>query len=249
MKKVLLLTIAVLALGATLAVADSMNMGYACRVSTNNASVATNDFNTGGAGVCDDGVSYTATKGLVCSFKNTATMLGWGGTHVMVDIQTTAPMPDFWNVGTGGCRNGSLSCPNVIVAAGANCTNMFTVAPADGQTDNNFINVFPATGRINVSAYHVRNTTQVDLPPPTSSGGYLSENVRIDANGADVCAGCEAPACMVLNATEYYSLQDNAQIFNPELRNWVTWNGGGANCPGSTPTQNSTWGKVKALYR
>src|SRR5580765_4461099 len=187
MKKVLLLTIAVLALGATLAVADSMNLGYACRVSTNNATATTNDFNTGGAGVCDDGVSYTATKGLVCSFKNTATMLGWGGTHVMVDIQTTSPLPDFWNVGTGGCRLGSVSCPNVIVAAGANCANLFTVAPADGQSDNNFINVNAATGRVNVNAYHVRNTTQVDLPPPTTSGGYLSENIRIDANAADIC--------------------------------------------------------------
>jgi len=250
MKPVLLLTIAALALGATLAAADSMNLGYACRVTTNNATATTNDFNTGGAGVCNDGVTYTATKGLVCSFKNDALFPGWGGTHVTVDIQTTAPMPDFWNVGTGGCRLGSLSCPNVIVGAGANCANMFTVAPADDQTDDNFINVNVAIGRVNVSAYHVRNTTQIDLPPPSTSGGYLAENIRIDANGADVCAGCDAPACMVLNATEYYSLQDNRQIFIPDLRNFVTWNGGTTpNCTIPDPIRNSTWGKVKALYR
>ena len=100
MKKVLLLTIAVLALGATLAVADSMNMGYACRVSTNNGLATTNDFSPVAAaaavgGLCNDGISYTATKGLVCSFKIDALFPAWGGTHSTVDIQTAAPLPDL----------------------------------------------------------------------------------------------------------------------------------------------------------
>lgn len=249
MKKVLLLSIAVLGLAATVAMADTMNIGYACRTAANNAAAATNDFNTGGAGVCDDGVSYTATKGFVCSFKNTTTMPGWGGNHVVVNIQTqTVPLPDFWAVGSGGCNVGALSCPNIAVAA-TNCTNMYTVAPADGQNDNNNLTMDVATGRVMMDSYHTRNLTQVDLPPPTSTGGYLANNVRMAPGTPDACAGCDVPACISLSLTEYFSLADNRQITQPELRTFLTWNGGTPNCAGSVPTKNSTWGKVKALYR
>jgi hypothetical protein len=128
MRTALLLAIAGLALIATLAAAaDTINLGYACRTSANNFSASTNDFSTGGAGVCSDGVSYTATKNLVCSFKNTTTLPGWGGTHVDLNIQTApgAPLPDFWNIAACGCRQGAVYSPQTIVDAGANCTNPF----------------------------------------------------------------------------------------------------------------------------
>ena len=254
MKKVLLLSIALLGLAATVAMADSMNLGYACRTSANTAAAATNEFSPVASaaavgGTCDDGVSYTATKGFVCSFKNTTTMTGWGGCHVVVNIQTqTVPLPDFWAVGAGGCNAGALSCPNIVVAA-ANCTNMYTVAPTDNQNDNNNLTMDVATGRVMMDSYHSRNLTQVDLPPPTSTGGYLANNVRMAPGTPDLCAGCDVPACVSLSQVEYFSFTDNRTITTPELQTFVTWNGGTANCAGSVPTKNSTWGKVKALYR
>jgi hypothetical protein len=247
MKKVLLLTIALLGLAATLAMADSMNMGYVCRQAANTATATTNDFNTGGAGVCDDGVSYTATKGFVCSFKNDTEMLNWGGTHVIVSIQTqTVPLPDFWNM--AGCNAGALSAPNIVTSA-TNCQNMYIVTPTDAQSDNNQVTVDVATGRVIMDSFHVRNTTQITLPLPTQAGGYLANNIRMAPGTPDVCAGCADPACVILQSLEYFSTSVTRTITTPELRAFVTWNGGTTNCPGSTPTKNSTWGRVKALYR
>jgi hypothetical protein len=249
MKIGLVLPIAGLALGATLAAADTMNLGYACRVSSNTSAASTNDFNTGGSGVCDDGVSYIATKSLVCSFKNTTTMTGWSGTFVMVDIQTLAPLPDFWNVGAGGCRQGAVFSPKTIVDAGANCTNPFAAVPADAVIDTAAIRVDVATGRVNLLSYHyIPPTTSLgDLPPPSATGGYLANNILIAPSGADVCPGCDAPACIVLTEVDYFSLTDIRIVNTPELRNWVTWNGGVV-CY-IDPVRNSTWGRIKALYR
>ena len=256
MKTVPLLTIAVLGLTATVAMADTMNLGYACRTAANNALASTNEFNTGGAGVCDDGVSYTMTKSFVCSFKNTTTMLGWGGTRVVIKIQTTweNQLPDFWAVGDGGCNSGALTHPKVVVDAGPDCTNMYTGAPAGEQGDTTEVRMGSYNGRVEIDSYHWRSLLtgpgeQIDLPPPTSPGGYLATNILMAPGTPDLCAGCAAPACVVLDQLEYYSLSDNRIIYTPEFRNWVTWNGGTSNCPGAVPTKNSTWGKVKALYR
>jgi len=249
MKMALLLPIAGLALGATVAVADSINLGYACRVAANTAAAATNDFSTGAT--CSDGVSYTATKNLVCSFKNTTTMPGWGGTAVYVTIQTGGSLPDFWNVGAGGCRQGAVFTPQMIVDAGANCTNPFPVGP-NAQLDASYISADVPTGMVRFTAFHyLADTTSLpDLPPSTASGGYLANNILITPTGADICHGCDAPACMFLNEVDYYSLTDNRQIFTPELRSFVSWNGGFVpNCIIGSPAKNSTWGKVKALYR
>jgi hypothetical protein len=256
MKKLLLLTIALLALGAATAIADSMNLGYACRVSTNNTLATTNDFSPVAAaaaagGTCDDGISYTATKGFIASFKTTTDMPNWGGTHILLTVQTNTPMPDFWNVAAGGCasRLGTVSCPNTVVSGGANCVNMFVATPTDNQSDNNAVTVDAASGRVVVNSFHVRNTTTVLLAANSNLGGYLANNVRVAPDGADVCAGCDAPACVTLDQVEYFSASDNRTITTPELRAFLTWNGGTVNCPGSTPTKNSTWGRVKALYR
>ena len=249
MKKVPLLTIAVLGLAATVAMADSMNLGYACRTVANNNLPATNDFNTGGTSVCDDGVSYTETKGFVCSFMNTTTMPGWSGCHVMLDIEPeTGPLPDFWAVGAGGCNAGALSCPNTVVNA-TDCTNMYTVAPTDGQTDFSNISMDVANGRVLMDSYHYRNLTQIDLPPPTSAGGYLANNVRMAPGTPGACSGCDVPVCIVLTTVEYFSLTDIRTIYTPGLRSVITWNGGWPPCYRGDPTKNSTWGGVKALYR
>jgi hypothetical protein len=250
MKRVAILGAALLGLAATMAVADTMNLGYACRTAANTGAAATNEFDTNATGPCNDGVSYTATKHFVCSFKNTTLMPGWAGCHVVIDIQIAEnfPFPDFWAVGAGGCNDGALSAPNVVADA-TNCTNMYTVAPADGQTDSNNIFMDVATGRVRMDSYHTRNVSQVDLPVPASSGGYLANNIRMAPGTPDVCAGCDVPACILLTTVEYFSVQDIRTINTPEYRSFVTWNGGATNCIHGDPIKNSTWGKVKALYR
>jgi hypothetical protein len=251
MRMALLSPIVGLALVATPAVADTMNLGYACRVSSNTSAASTNDFNTGGAGVCSDGVSYVATKSLVCSFKNATTLPGWAGTAVYLTIFTGGPFPDFWDIGPGGCRSGAVYSPQTIVDAGPNCTNPFPVGP-NAQTDETSISVDRLNGRVRIVSFHylTDQTAAADLPPPTSSGGYLANNILIEPTGADICSGCDAPACIELTEAHYFSRTEDRTIFGPELRTNVSWNGGLVpNCLFETPAKNSTWGRIKALYR
>jgi len=262
MKKLLLLSAAMLTFGVAVASAQgTMNLSWgACRTANNNATATTNNRANDAftnASTCDDPANEFVTQRLVCSFRNDTPMLAWGGTQVQVDIQVGnpgAPLPDYWAFGSGGCREGGLSTPTVAVN-GTGCTNPYTIVPLDpgGQSDFSSLQANAATGRIVYRAQHVRNTTQVDLPVPAvgaATGGYTANNLALASQpGFDVCGDCLAPACVVLNEIQYFSLTETRVVVASELRNNVTWNGGNPSCPGSTPTRNATWGQVKALYR
>jgi len=251
MKKLLLMTAVLLTVGAVAAMADTVNLGFACRTAANNATAATNDYSPGGVGVCDDAAT-AVDKRLVCSFKNSTVLTGFGGTQVTIDIDVAGgTISPFWEVGAGGCRDGALSAPATLSTVSATgCTNTFTVGGADPLGQNDTPDIIAQNGRIHYRAIHVRKTTVVDLPPPTSAGGYIANNVLLAMAGNDgTCAGCEQPACLVLNEVQYFSTQEVRYVVQPELRNWITFQGGNGTCPGATPTRNSTWGRVKALYR
>ena len=74
--------------------------------------------------------------------------------------------------------------------------------------------------------------------------------------GIGACTGCLSPACLVLNDVELDQVHgtpggDVNVVTNalPGRNNFITWQGGDANCPGETATKNATWGSIKALYR
>lgn len=262
MKKLLLLSAAMLTFGVAVASAQgTLNLSWgACRTATNNPTATTNNRANDAftnATTCDDPANDFGTLRVLASFRNDTPMLGWGGTQVQVDIQVGNPgsaLPDYWQVQPGGCRDGSLSTPATTMVNGTGCTNPYIIAPADpaGQSDFSNLQGNQATGRLVFRAQHVRNTTQVDLPVPatgTTTGGYTANNLALTSTGFDACLDCLAPACLVLNEIQYFSLTETRVVTASELRNNVTWNGGNPLCPGSTPTRNATWGQVKALYR
>ena len=67
------------------------------------------------------------------------------------------------------------------------------------------------------------------------------------------CPGCLQPACIVLNSIKLArpagAPGGDVTLANAAVSSHVTWQGGTPNCPGATPTQNTSWGQVKALYR
>ena len=72
--------------------------------------------------------------------------------------------------------------------------------------------------------------------------------------GSGECQGCNIPACLVLNQMELFQVAgtpptDVYAMPNPDVRNWITWQGGDPTCVGATPTKNRTWCSVKSLYR
>ena len=97
--------------------------------------------------------------------------------------------------------------------------------------------------------------TEAPVDLGTEYYAFKATVTRTKSTGTGSCAGCLAPACIVLNEIQLFqplTLGFDPQIFNPRDRNFATWQnpaGGPPGCPGTTPTQNKTWGQVKSLYR
>jgi hypothetical protein len=258
MKKLLLMTIALLALGATIAAAQDGSLdlawGTACRSA---AVVAAMDNQTGTVGgvLCDDPSDPMAgaTKTLTASFKNTQTLATWSGTTTQAEFTVAGGIAagSIWDIGAGGCNGGALSPKAALSTTVLNCTNPFALAPTDAQTV--LPNVAVGTSKITYTNDRVRNTTQVALGTSAAIGGWVSDQFVFDFDSGaqtQICPGCNTGVDVKLLEIQYFS---SSQIFHAtatDLKTCVTWNGGtGNNCAGSTPSKRSTWGAVKALYR
>jgi hypothetical protein len=77
--------------------------------------------------------------------------------------------------------------------------------------------------------------------------------------GDGACAGCDVPACIVLNSINLARDRiGDRKLVTPAGpgSNFVAWQGGGSpvvgtsiGCPAATATRRSAWGAVKSLYR
>lgn len=255
MKKMFLLTLALLAFCASFASAQgTINLAYTeCRTAGNTGNAAQNDFVP--ALPCN--VNDFGIISMAASFKNSAPFVSFSATGIKMDIVTVTPtLPDFWNFDPGTCHEGALFTAGSFGTGGTNptapvnCTNPF--GAASGQYNNSgSLNTGP--NRVHYEADHGKNTPTASLAVPVSAGGYVANVISIgwdnvNADGAG-CAGCDVAACLLLTSVAMSSSTGATELTSPEHRNWVTFNGGGGTCPGATPTKNATWGQVKALYR
>jgi hypothetical protein len=95
--------------------------------------------------------------------------------------------------------------------------------------------------------------TPVDL---LDSQEYYLFKVNIDrshSTGPDACAGCSTIGCIVLNQVRLTRSGGSGDVFieAPATNYYATWQGvnQAPPCPFVVPTQTSTWGQVKSLYR
>ena len=206
---------------------------------------ATNGTTMNRAFTCDDnGTSFS----LVGSFKNGFDVADFVAVSAAVDVSTSSPsIPAWFSFGVGGCREGELSLGNVGNLAG--CTNPYSGANQGGG-------LIVENGS-SPDRFRVRLDWARDIPGMLS-GGVLNTAFVLGMSSANsfdegfgMCAGCNVPACFVLNAVEVYSnSQGRVRIIeSADVRNWASWQGGTGNCPGATPSRKATWGQVKALYR
>jgi hypothetical protein len=192
----------------------------------------------------DNGTSFS----LVGSYKNGFDVADFVAISAAVDVTTTgAATPAWFQFGPGGCREGELSLNNVGNIAG--CTNPYSGANQGGGF---IVENGPSPDR-----FRVRLDWARDIPGPLD-GDVLNTAFVIGISSANsfdegfgMCAGCNVPACFVLNAVEVFSqTQDRVRIIeSADVRNYASWQGGSGSCPGATPSRKATWGQVKALYR
>ena len=250
MKKVILLCGMLLALTAALATAaPGVNVRW--NLCLGDGGVANKNF------ACN---SNSGTNTAVGSFELGEDILQASGNEIVIDIATAGPVPAWWqfkNVGT--CRSTSLGL-NGINPAAVNCPDWASGQSAGGIGAYNIGIAGPNTARI-VAALAVPASALADL---FAGQEYFSYNMTINnakTVGTGSCAGCSVAACIVFNSVNVTTQvpANDRKLSGPTNgtdSNFCTWQGGagtdsnrGVGCPAATPTRNSTWGKVKSLYR
>jgi len=263
MKKLLLITVALLALGAATAVAQdgSINLTVGSQCRTGPGTAAQNDIPNNIGGVpCDDAIDpfAGAHRFATVAFTNTQTLTNFAGCAVLVEVITGQPgetvRSNFWSMGNPeGVNSGAMAVRGTVPTTVANCNNPYT---GDAQTiigdihqrfDVNNANRI----RITYRGSRVRSNTQVALGAPSLAGGWVADQMDIDMTNAAVPGfeGCQQVVGLVLNGVQYGGGGQTFNATTPGFKSGVTFAGGPTDFPGATPTHNSTWGQVKALYR
>ena len=241
MKKTLTIAGAILALSATLAAADGINLSWS---DCGTFGAAMNSFTCNS----NSGTPFS----MVASFTSPAPMPEFLGLSAQIDLTTNTPaLPDWWKHGTGLCRGSAAMSVNFDFTANVNCTDVFVGQAVGGYLYEGGFSV-PNRARLLVQCA-IPLGTQGPIDDVSEYYGFRANITRTKSTGTGSCPGCPDPVCVVLN--EIQLIQPDQFNFNPKVttaisRNFVTWQTATVpGCPLSTPTRNSSWGQVKSLYR
>lgn len=242
MKKTLLISGVLLALTASVASAGGVNLSWTdCGVA--GAADATFLCNT------NSGAPFT----LVASFQPNAD----GNTvsnEWVVDLEAAgADLPPWWSFkGAGRCRDVSMTQNTNYTLGPFTCLDPWAGAVGLQGFSYNLAFSGPNTARI----VGFQSLPASAPSPLAAADEYYSVTLvinRAKTVGTGFCDRCLEDVCIVLNEITVIA-GDGSQykISNPKDRNFATWQGGTVSnpgCPLATPTNKSSWGQVKSLYR
>ncbi|MBI5170948.1 MAG: hypothetical protein HZA61_15770 [Candidatus Eisenbacteria bacterium] len=245
MKKTLLLSAALLALSASLASAAGINFGW------NDCGGGPSSLNKTFA--CNSNTLSGAV--LVGSYIPPAGSSAITGEEIVIDlVSSSASLPAWWQFkNAGSCRQTALSTSADFTSGPFTCADYWTGLAAGGATA--YITPYAASPN-RARLLIIYATAIANAQPVDANLEYYAFKATMSGAktvGAGACAGCADPVCLVLNEiklTQPAGVGDY-RIQAPAQRNYATWQGGvvGGGCPAVVPTQNRTWGSVKALYR
>jgi len=238
--------------------------------------LAWNNCITQGASAADkayacDGSANGIPFRVVMSFIAPANLGNFVGIQGVVDVRSSNadPLPDWWKLGIGECRDGNFTFPASLTGVGTGttgvCRNPWVGANTGGgfawYTENKGDNPetptpSPGWGRVKV-AFARDTETSLTQGQQYMVGAFTLDTFNDIDSGSGECVGCSTPACLVLNQVELYqtvgSPGGDILVLNTNgTRQHVTWQGGaigGNGCPLETPTRRTTWGSLKSTYR
>ncbi len=201
--------------------------------------------------------SLRALGTMVGSFTVPSDVLAVRGLEVALELATAGPsLPAWWMT---SCRT-PFAVNAVIEATALNCYDWSSGAVMGAVVWYLVGLNGPNTARIVAGLEVPGSGVDLSAIPPLGTE-YFAFNIVLSSarsSGAGLCAGCTTPACIMFNSLKVVAGLSTAAILTyPQhsASNIVTWQGGaGLPWPYSsrcefTPTQKSTWGSVKALYR
>jgi hypothetical protein len=216
----------------------------------------------------------TGSNKAVGTFVLDQPMSDFVGVEVVIDLKSAAnAMPPWWQFfNPGSCRRISMNATfDFSFLASSECVDPF------GQP-----------GQGGLAGYCVPGSNCVDAPYEASRArikmaGAIADPVALETGleyyafiltitnaktvGADACAGCLEPVCLLLNSIKAAGLNGATELTtvgadpNPGLIGWqcglaTFYNpsaigvcaGNHPDCE-STPVRNPTWGQIKSLWR
>lgn len=206
---------------------------------------------------CDANVGSNT---LVVSFAPPDGITKLVAARAVIDLRSaTSPLPPWWRLGAGGCREGSLTASFTPPASHA-CGDYWSGATLQDLSYSTDLGGDPTRARIVISF----SIPEAAAGPVSTGTEYYAFSLAIDnakSTGAEMCTGCADPVCIVLEELTLYQAPGlgDYRICDASTSNFTTWQGGaigGSGCPGAdyhypctTPVLNRTWGRMKSLYR
>ena len=198
---------------------------------------------------------------LVASFDPPSGITRLIGGSATIDLATPIPLPPWWQLGPGGCREGALHL-DFAPAPGQGCVDYWS-ASATGSYSYQAGFGQPRVARIRLS-WGIPEALGGAVYPGTEYYAFRLVINNSKTVGSDFCSDCLLPACMVLRSVWLYQppgLGDHL-ICEPLISHAAFFQGG--NVPGcsgadyqpppppdcaATPVIRRTWGLIKGLYR
>ncbi len=195
---------------------------------------------------------------MTCSFRPIRTHPAFVGLHVtLVGMTEASSVPDWWQLGDGGCREGALtlSTDGSAMAGGPSvCADPWGGAAVG--TLGEWEIPWPGSNRIEVTA----DCSLVEPVPIEAERQYFACQFRVDASGtvSGECGGCLAPWIFALYHIELRfaggtppEMLDSAPAHGYRCLIYNNCGLSDMGCYSDTgvPTRSSTWGQIKSLYR
>jgi hypothetical protein len=169
---------------------------------------------------------------------------------VVLDGQTG--MPAFWHFENGGCNSGGVAVDDVFPAS---CTGFGTPWGASGASSDALLLAYQPGfnyanyGRLLAAVARASND-------PTNLAGapsrYFGWTLQFFMDNAGTCAGCDLSASLRVNSLTLFTTAGGpGYLVSPAAAGsapCVAINNGGSLCD-PTSTRNTTWGRLKSLYR
>jgi len=193
---------------------------------------------------------------LFCAFSLAQPLTDVIGLELVVDLQhADSTLPDWWQLGVGGCRYGQLSA-NGAAPTGADCLDLWQGDAVGGIQG---YEVGQPRGQPNQARIKVALSV-LPTSPRSLNADVLYHAATIVLGGAltagvPMCTGCSGSACLVLNSILIRRLPGaiggdvTLTLPGPGNGNFATWENNGGGLCGAVPVRRTTWGQIKALYR
>lgn len=183
--------------------------------------------------------SNVGTRSFVVSFVPEEPFDGASvvGCRLLIWTDNGNPLPSWWQMAAGSCREGGLDI-EFHGSAGSPCDTIPSV-----MTDWDYVQqqVSPSTAYL--FATSGSTGTGIDLVPGQEYFVLRANINQVKTVGADSCGGCWTPMGIVVEFVSVASEQESFSLDDPDRRREILWQ------PDIVPTRATTWGQIKRLYR